>query len=155
MTGRTERLMMDDVEEMGYYSLRAPASGARQNHEAGDIWIVRSDSFDTSMGTPFRYTDLYIVEEKYKAGNSRKSIQVKRDKLKRMVEMANDIEATPLVAVRWSTRLDYWSDSEHYMMDPLPFTIQETETPSIHPDDAKKNGVPMSEYFDNETPMMF
>lgn len=107
MTSRTENQLIDDVTELGYAAMRAPASGARQNHYAGDVWIARRID---------EFTKLFVVEEKYKS-RDKSYIYEEGDKLDAMIDLSESIGATPLVAVRWSTRMEGSPGPTHMIAD--------------------------------------
>lgn len=118
MGGRTERLLLEDVGELGYVGLKVDtgsAYGFHRGHDAGDIILGRAVfQQDDHHRT---YTDLYVIEEKYRSTDTDHSFQIDREKTEQMVEFAEAIGAVPLLAARWSTQLDLDCEATHYIRD--------------------------------------
>lgn len=145
MGSRTERQLLEDVEEMGYVGLRAPASGARPGSEVGDLWVGREWTYGDDFGET--YTDLYIIEEKYKSNNKNKYIQHDGNRLDLMIEFAERLGATPVLAIRWSTRTDWSPGATHFCIDAREVERTPAHNISIKPETAERDFVPTDKFF--------
>ena len=140
MSSLTENYFIDDVTELGYEAMRAPGSGTRANHEAGDIWVVASER---------DLTRVWIVEEKYKS-NDQKTIFEDGEKLDSMIEFAEKINAIPLMACRWSTRQEWSPGAFHIVRDARLVSRTKSDNFSMQPQRAIDNGfVSLDKYFNN------
>lgn len=144
MTDRTERMLMEDSEEYGFTAMRAPASGARDAHEGGDIWIAREHPAWAESGT-----ELFMVEEKYKKGKSKnhKYARVRKEKINGMIETAEEIGAIPAVAVRWSTRCEWSPGSTHWIGDARDIDRTDSGNISLSPAEAESKLVATDDFF--------
>lgn len=144
MTGRTERMLLDDVEKLDWYGLRAPASGARPEHDAGDLWIARKWSDGRHLST------LCIIEEKYSSSTTKASRYIQEDgeKLDAMIKLAEEIGAIPVFAVRWSTRTDWSPGSTHYCIDAREVERTASGNVSLKPERAEQVYEPAYGFFE-------
>lgn len=125
MGSRTERLLLEDAQEFGWVGLKVDigsGAGYHQGHDAGDIILGRphpgagpwlEDNAPTA-------SELYVIEEKYRSSDSKIYLQPQQKKTDAMIEFAEGIGATPLLAARWSTNLDGVPDdieATHYIRD--------------------------------------
>lgn len=122
MGSRTERLLLEDAGEYGFTGIKVDtgsAYGFHRGHDAGDIILGKP----SIMPSPeegvedFIASDLYVIEEKYRSTDTDHSFQIDREKTEDMVEFAEAIGATPLLAARWSTQLDLDCEATHYIQD--------------------------------------
>jgi Holliday junction resolvase len=147
MGRRTENLLLDVAEESGFVGIRVDirgAAGYTSGHDAGDLFIgkqalgggsmelANSSTIETSS-----LTKLYIVEEKYSATESMKYIQEDGEKLDRMIEFAEDMGATPVIAVRWSSQVNWSPGAEHYLVDARDVERTSAGNISIKPETAE------------------
>lgn len=142
MTGRTENILIDDVTEMGYAAMRAPASGARSSHYAGDVWIadrIVTEAPDWIERQTIVTTKLWIVEEKYKSDTNKRHIFEYADKIDKMIELSESIGATPLMAVRWSNRCEWSPGPTHLIADAREIERTDSGNLSISPDDTESD----------------
>lgn len=122
MGGRTERLLLEDVGDYGFVGIKVDTGsfyGYHRGHDAGDIILGKP----AIMPSPepgiedFIASDLYVIEEKYRSTDTDHSFQIDREKTDQMVEFAESLGATPLLAARWSTQLDLECEATHYIRD--------------------------------------
>lgn len=108
MGAKSERELIQSIGELddNWEAQRAPGSGSRQDANSGDVWIARK----TESGN----TDLYIAEEKYKGDTDNPFVFFEGKKLDKMIDFAENIGATPILAVRFSDRVDGDFDLVHY-----------------------------------------
>lgn len=145
MASRTERQLLEDVEEYGWIGLRAPASGSRPNSATGDLWVGRKESSDKGE----ILTKMCIVEEKYSSTDeySNRYVNEKVEKLEAMIDLAHVIGAIPLFAARWSVRTDWSPGSTHYITDARAIDTEENKYLSIKPETAKEEFETTEEFF--------
>lgn len=105
MTGKSERQFIEQVTKHDYVAMRAPGSGGAPNHEAGDIWVAKGTEYGT---------DLYVIEEKYCSTKGTGYGKFESGKTERMMKTAEEMGATPLFAIRWSTR-EWDVEATHYI----------------------------------------
>lgn len=147
MTSRTERMLLEDAEELGWIGLRAPASGARPGSDAGDLWLGRLRVIQHEWGGDAEtVTELLIVEEKYKSNEHNKYIQEKGDKLDSMIELAEKMGARPVLAVRWSTRVEWSPGATHYMIDARDIERTASGNISVKPETALEKFDPVDDF---------
>ena len=146
MSNRTERLLLDDLRDLGYEGVKVDVRTGqhRRDHDAGDIIAGRPLS---NVGEVIDPAEMYVIEEKYKNGESRKHADVDADKLAAMIEFAEAIGATPVVACRWSTNLDWSPGAAHYCTDARELDLDGVDSRSIHPDRARQEFEPMEVFF--------
>ncbi len=143
MGRRTENLLLEDAKEQGLTGIRVDirgGAGYTSGHDAGDLIIGRSrhlktkgeqhpDGFET-------LSDLYVVEEKYSAAESFKYIQEDGEKFDAMIEFAESIGATPVLAVRWSSERDWSPGAVHYLVDARDVERTDTGNLNVKPETA-------------------
>jgi len=137
MGRRTENLLLDDLDEQGLNGIRVDirgGAGYTSGHDAGDI-VVGKAAFanDEHHAT---YSEMYVIEEKYSASETSKYIQEDGDKFDAMIEFAESIGATPLLAVRWSTERDWSPGAVHYIVDARDVERTSTGNLNIKPETA-------------------
>lgn len=159
MTSRTERLLMEDVEEHGWISMRAPASGARSAHEAGDVWVVRQfpapgemslatwQRLREDIGDVPPLSEVYIIEEKYKSNDKNKYLQESKEKVDGLIETAEKMGAIPLFAGRWSNRTKWCPGATHFLMDIRDIERTDAGNLSVSPELAKSFFQTTKEFF--------
>lgn len=155
MGRRTENLLLDDVQDLGLNGIRVDirgGAGYTSGHDAGDIIVGRpvevavTGALNADTERPDPSTDLYVIEEKYSASETFKYIQEDGDKFDAMIEFAESIGATPLLAVRWSTQVDWSPGATHFIVDARDVRRTDTNNVNVKPATAE------SEY---ETPEDF
>lgn len=150
MARRTENLLLDDVEELGYVGIRVDirgAAGFTSGHDAGDLIIGQSVDFQNFLGAGAVFSDLLIVEEKYKSTDANRYLQEDGEKLDAMIAFAEAIGATPLVACRWSSQLDWSPGATHYIVDARNIERTDAGNVSIKPETAEKEFETTQEFF--------
>lgn len=142
MGSRTERMLMEELEERGWVCMRAPASGARPTHDPGDVWAGRMRADDIVPTT-----ELFIIEEKYKSNDSNRYLQENGDKFDKMIQLADDLGATPVLAVRWSTQTDWSPGAFHLFRDAREVRRTDAGNVSVSPSDAEENYKRLDTFF--------
>lgn len=124
MGSRTERLLLEDAGEFGYVGIKVDTGsfyGYHRGHDAGDIILGTKHEVNLEENPPpydfLTLSELYIIEEKYRSTDTDHSFQIEREKTDEMVEFAESIGATPLLACRWSTQLNLDCEATHYIRD--------------------------------------
>ena len=122
MGSRTEKLLLEAVKELGYEGIKVDMGGHggfKTGHDAGDIIVGKRVEIDdlTSKAHGLITTDLMIIEEKYKSTDANKYLQEDGEKFDAMIEFAEAIGATPVLACRWSSNLDWSPGAEHRVID--------------------------------------
>jgi Holliday junction resolvase len=132
MTSRTERQLLDDIEEQtGLVGIRLKDSrGTRKDHEPGDLWVGRPHAIKEA-------SKLYIIEEKYSNAESTEYIGINQGQAWAMVRFAEAIGAMPVYALRWSTR-EQDVDATHYLTEAYDVLKEDVKTNYIKPETAKK-----------------
>lgn len=141
MGGRTERELLDEVEDCRWIGLRAPGSGARQGINTGDLWFVWEVK---DVDVP---TQLVVVEEKYKG--SIPYIYEDGEKADALVDFAEKVGAIPLLAGRWSTNLDGDHEATHYVKDIRSLARNENRNISVSAQEAVEDFEKCKPYFRN------
>lgn len=144
MGARTERLLLGDVEELGLVGIRVDirgGAGYTSGHDAGDLIVGRPAEIQLPSG-PHEYraetgSDLYVIEEKYSATESFKYIQEDGDKFDAMIEFAESIGATPVLAVRWSSNVKWSPGATHKLVDAREVRRTDSGNLNVKPDIAK------------------
>lgn len=150
MGARTEKLLLEDAEELGYAGIRVDFGtgyGFHSPHDAGDLLIgkpVEMEGYNPDHGI---YSDLYTVEEKYRSNESSKYIQADGEKTDSMISFAEAIGATPAFAVRWSSNLEWSPGSYHLITDARELEQTEAGYINITPEDAIDSFSPTEEFF--------
>jgi Holliday junction resolvase len=150
MGSRTEKLLLEDAEEMGYAGIRVDFGtgyGFHNPHDAGDLIIgqgVEAEARNGLVGYSI-YSNLYIIEEKYKATDANKYLQEDGEKFDAMIAFAEAIGATPVLACRWSTQVDWSPGATHFLIDAREVERTAAGNVSVKPETAKQ------EYQDTET----
>jgi Holliday junction resolvase len=164
MGSRTEKLLLEDAEEYGYSGIKVDMGGHggyKTGHDAGDIILGRSakmllsdvePSDDAPMqvvGKPEEHevSDLYIIEEKYKSTDANKYLQEPGEKFDAMIEFAEAIGATPLLACRWSTQLDWSPGATHFIIDARDVERTKSGNVSVKPETAETKFESTEEFF--------
>lgn len=129
MGSTTERQLMKEVQSMGWEAMRAPASGAGGTDDNGDVWIGRMTK--PLNGSSEVFTDLHILEEKYKGS---RYISVQKEKADGMIETAVKLGATPGLAVKWDGRKNLTPESTHYIIDIREIERTNAGNISLNPD---------------------
>jgi len=144
MGRRTENLLLDDLDDLGLHGIRVDirgGAGYTSGHDAGDILVGRPAEIQLPSG-PYEYeskegTDLYVIEEKYSAAESFKYIQEDGDKFDAMIEFAESIGATPLLAVRWSSNVGWSPGATHFIVDARDVERTDTGNLNVKPETAE------------------
>jgi len=148
MTTRTENLLLEDCQELGYEGVRVDirgGAGYTSGHDAGDVIVGKPDPGMLSIDETL--SELYIIEEKYSTSETNKYIYIYTDQIDPMIAFARDIGATPLVAVRWSNRLDHSPGATHLIADAREIERTKSNNMSISPEQAESEFVTPMEYF--------
>lgn len=150
MGSRTEKLLLEDVEELGYAGIRVDFGtgyGFHNPHDAGDLIIGQSHEqhLGGKLHESYVYSNLYIIEEKYKATDANKYLQEDGEKFDAMIAFAEAIGATPVLACRWSTNLNWSPGATHFLIDAREVERTPAGNVSVKPETAKQ------EYQDTET----
>lgn len=158
MGSRTERLLLETIEALdGFAGLRVDfggGAGFKSPHDAGDIIVGRpDDAFPESINPEDEqgiktYSDLYIVEEKYKSTDANKYLQEKGEKFDAMINFALAIGATPVLAVRWSSNLEWSPGPHHLLRDAREVRRTKAGNVSVKPETAKTKYQKVDEFFD-------
>lgn len=127
MGSRTEKLLLEAVKELDYEGIKVDMGGHggfKTGHDAGDIIVGKSVNLEKEgLLKPGRevigrsFTELFIIEEKYKSTDANKYLQEDGDKFDAMIEFAEAIGATPVLACRWSSNLEWSPGAEHRVID--------------------------------------
>lgn len=148
MGSRKEREFLKDIEELGWKGLRAPASGSRPDSASGDIWVV-GESVCEHSGTAVSKTELYIIEEKY--ASSSKYVYENEEKADNMIEFAESIGATPVLAFRWSTHIDGDHSATHYCLDARKAKRTSSGNISASAEEAVRDYEPVEKFFSDKS----
>lgn len=147
MGSRTENLLLDDLEELGLAGVRVDfgtGHGFHSAHDAGDIIAGRPVK---ASGRSYDAAELYIIEEKYVSHDHHKYIQEDGEKLGSMIEFAERIGATPTLAVRWSSKLDWSPGATHFIADARDVARTDAGNISVKPETAEAEFKVPEEYF--------
>ena len=120
MSSRTERKLLNELQDLGYTGLKvdpSTAAGYHVDHPGGDLIVGRRVLPSEPSAMPTDLSDLYVIEEKYTASTEDKWIRVKTEKTREMVEFAERLGATPVLAARWSTRTEWSPGAAHFCAD--------------------------------------
>lgn len=155
MGARTEKLLVEDVGEVGYTGLRVDfmsGGGFHVPHDAGDIIIGKAeDAFPNTLSPGSKsartYSDLYVVEEKYKSTDANKYLQEDGEKFEAMIEFAHAIGAKPVLAVRWSKNLDWSPGSFHLLRRAEEVRRTDAGNVSVKPETATEKYETIEEFF--------
>lgn len=101
MGDRYEREFVNFVEEHGWAAVRLGASGGGTDRNLPDVLMGDAG---------IRY---WAVEEKY--SGQKKQVYIEQDEARRLREFATRFGAKPMVAVRYSTRLDGDHEADWYV----------------------------------------
>lgn len=148
MGSRTENLLLEDAEENGWAGIRVDFGtgyGFHNPHDAGDLIIgrdARPGEVDLETGEirefGFTLSDLYIVEEKYKSTDANKYLQEDGEKFDAMIAFAEALGATPVLACRWSSNLDWSPGATHHLIDAREVERTDAGNVSVKPETAEK-----------------
>lgn len=148
MGSRTEKLLLEDVEAQGYAGIRVDFGtgyGFHSPHDAGDIIVGEpAFQFDEHHAT---YSNLFIVEEKYKSTDANKYLQEDGEKFDSMIEFAEALGATPVLACRWSSNLDWSPGPTHYLRDAREVDRTNAGNVSVSPETAEEEYQTTEEFF--------
>lgn len=156
MGSRTENLLLETAEENGFAGIRVDFGtgyGFHNPHDAGDliigklVWDPEAPEWAGVLENAY-YSNLYIVEEKYKSTDANRYLQEDGEKLDAMIEFAEAIGATPVFAARWSSQLDWSPGAEHYLLDAREVRRTDAGNVNVSPSDVTKGDwKPAEEYF--------
>lgn len=153
MGRRTENLLLDDLGEEGLEGIRVDirgGAGYTSGHDAGDLIVGRSESIGGFQSAPqvqeMTLSDLYVVEEKYSSSEEFKYIQEDGEKMDAMIGFAESIGATPILAVRWSTEVEWSPGAVHYLTDAREVRRTDTGNINVKPETAEEEYQTPSEY---------
>jgi len=127
-------MLLEEVREYGYEGIKVDmgnGGGYKTGHDAGDLIIGRSFTMHQNP-----YSDLYIVEEKYKSTDANKYLQEKQEKFDAMIEFAEAIGATPVLACRWSSNVEWSPGAEHRVIDAREVERTPSGNVSVKPETA-------------------
>jgi len=154
MGRRTENLLLDDVQEIGLNGIRVDirgGAGYTSGHDAGDLIVGRSRKLKTKgkhHPSGFQtFSDMYVIEEKYSSSDKMKYIQEDGDKFDAMIEFAESIGATPLLAVRWSSNVDWSPGATHLIVDARDVERTDAGNLNIKPETAEAEYETPTEFF--------
>ncbi len=155
MGSRTEKLLLEDAEEQGMAGIRVDVGtgyGFHMPHDAGDLIIGREYKVPYSGQMKDRIkgptmSDLYIVEEKYKSTDANKYLQEDGDKFDAMINFAEAIGATPVLACRWSSNLDWSPGATHFLIDARKVERTSAGNVSVKPETAEQEYTKTENFF--------
>lgn len=154
MGTRTENLLLEAIEEQGFAGLRVDfggGAGFKSPHDAGDLIVGRKhpateqEAFSVEPTAPC--SELFILEEKYKSTDANKYLQEDGDKFDAMIEFAEALGATPVLAVRWSSNLDWSPGAFHLLKDAREVRRTKSGNVSVKPENAKENYDRVEDFF--------
>lgn len=148
MTRRTENLLLEEAEDLGWAGIRVDirgSAGYTSGHDAGDLIIGRRAPGLDNIGETL--SDLRIIEEKYRSSDAKLYIQLDREKIEAMIDFAEQMGAIPLIACRWSTNLDVPCEATHYIADAREVDLGDGQTFSISPSVAVEKYPDAYQYF--------
>ncbi|MFB6282585.1 MAG: hypothetical protein ABEK59_01430 [Halobacteria archaeon] len=131
MGSRTERLLLEDIEEKtDYTGIRVDfggGAGYHNPHDAGDLLVSKPvDGLSSVM----------VIEEKYKSTDANRYLQEDGMKFDAMIEFAEAMGATPVLACRWSSNLEWSPGAEHYLTDAREVERTSAGNISVKPETA-------------------
>lgn len=151
MGSRTERLLLEVAEDHGFTGARVDFGtgyGYHNPHDAGDIMVARpvtrtesqkvEDPSDQYLLTQNTYSELYLIEEKYKATDANKYLQENKKKIDPFIAFAEAAGAIPLFAGRWSSDLEWSPGPNHYVTDIRTIDRTPSGHISVKPETAKE-----------------
>lgn len=150
MGSRTERLLLEDAESYGWVGLKVDLGGHggyKTASDAGDLIIGRPYkrmTFDTDDEV---FSELQVVEEKYKSTEANKYLQEDGDKFDAMIEFAKALGAKPVLACRWSSNLDWSPGATHYLVDAREVERTPSGNVSVKPETAEQEYQTSEEWF--------
>lgn len=158
MSGKTERKLLETIEEQtDYVGIKVDIGagfghGYKSGHDAGDIIVGKPiDAKPVNRGLQ-TLTDLIIIEEKYKSTDANKYLQEDGEKFDAMIEMALAMGATPVLAVRWSSRLEWSRGARHLLRNALEVDRTKSGNVSVSPGDTRENDYKTVEEFFGRRP---
>jgi Holliday junction resolvase len=107
---RAERDLLNHLDELGYTALRIPASGSGTTRALPDLLVGRA----LEVGGFGTTAECVALEVKYRAKESQLRFYLKAQEGEGLREFAEGFGATPLLAVRWSTRIPAVTDPTWY-----------------------------------------
>ena len=161
MGSRTERLLLEDIEELdkGYIGIKTDLGGHggfKTDSDAGDLIVGKSvTAQDIRTGppsgnfytNPSTFSQLFIIEEKYKSTDANKYLQEDGEKFDAMIEFAEQIGATPTIAVRWSSNLEWSPGPFHLLQDAREIERTRAGNVSIKPETAESDFQRVEDFF--------
>lgn len=150
MGSRTEKLLLEDAEEYGYTGIKVDMGGHggyKTGHDAGDLIIGEARQTAVAGEGKAVRSNLFIIEEKYKSTDANKYLQEDGDKFDAMIEFAEAIGATPLLACRWSSNLDWSPGATHYIVDARDVERTKSGNVSVKPETAESEFQTTDEFF--------
>jgi Holliday junction resolvase len=126
--------------------------GYKTGHDGGDLLVGRAQDvgiLGLSQGVDHieTRTDLFIIEEKYKKTDANKYLQEKGDKFDAMIDFSHAIGATPVLAVRWSSNLDWSPGAKHLLQDAREVRRTKSGNVSVKPQTAIDHYQTVEEFF--------
>lgn len=151
MGSRTEKLLLEDCEEIGLSGIRVDFGtgyGFHSPHDAGDLIVGRAQLHTCQAEPNTDCSELYIVEEKYKSTDANRYLQEDGEKFDGMIQLAEAMGATPVLACRWSSNLDWSPGATHLLVDARKVDRTDAGNVSVKPDTAKQNYQAPEDFFD-------
>lgn len=141
MGSRTEKLLLEDARELGYEGIKVDMGGYggyKTGHDAGDLIIGKHvPRFEAGADFATGYlSDAYVIEEKYKSTDANKYLQEDGEKFDAMIEFAEAFGATPVLAVRWSSNLEWSPGAYHLLIDARKVERTKAGNVSVKPQTA-------------------
>lgn len=152
MGSRTERQLVNTIEdETDLVANRIDFGGGggfHSPHDMGDIIAGRAIDATPENGDEIQtLTDLYLIEEKYKATDANPYLQEKSEKIDPFVQFSLAIGATPVLAVRWSSNLDWSPGAQHLLKNAMEVRCTDAGNWSVKPEEAEESFVPVTTFF--------
>jgi Holliday junction resolvase len=156
MGTRTENLLLDAIEELdqGFTGLRVDfggGAGYHSPHDAGDLIVGQPHEVNLEENPPpydmLTLSNLFVIEEKYKATDTNKYLQEDGEKFDAMIEFAEALGATPVLAVRWSSNLEWSPGAKHLLKDARDVRRTDAGNVSVKPERAADGYLEVEEFF--------
>lgn len=155
MGSRTERLLKDTVDEMGFATLkvdRGGGGGYNYAHDAGDLIfgtpVDLSNEYFAQGLDEYILSDLFIVEEKYSSQYT--NLQVTEEKANAVIDFAESIGGTPTLAVRWSQNANKSPGANHFLKDMRTISRTGSGNISVVPSKLENGWLTTEEFFQND-----